>query len=789
MKLYTFLRSLFVIYVLFYGTNKCLAQNRKNVDLPIVVGNKLISIRFEPKIRKLSFIDVKQGRTFISQAFAGEHLIFKSKTSTEDLHFGRGESIVFFRKNAEQVKLTIFQGIPFVFIKSKISVDSYGPKIIEKFAAGTFRMSSEFTTEELITMGTGGLLKADRNPGSYLFLTLAEPKTRHGVVSGWVTHDRGDGVFFSQVNNGQVDIKAQIDYGRLHLTSRGPTETETFVIGSFLDARRGQELFADLLAKQYNIKPNRKSATYCSWYDEYAGKAGNPKSIAEITEFAARRLKSFGFGGIQIDDGWQDGPIIDGPARGFERVNPDGPYKDGLRPVAVNVANEGFRFGLWWIPFGRNHQVPEYSNRLNWFARKKDGSLFTTAKFGGTCLDLTLPEVKKNITSIVEQMKRWGVNYLKMDGLWTGTATEINYINDGYKDDNIGNVSPFFDPSKTQIEAFRDGLKLIRKSGGNNMFLSGCAVSQNMRSLGGAIGLVDAMRVGPDYNHDKQGIRTGPIRASRLYFLNGKVWWNDPDPVKVRTSSAVGAADPGSAGGVSLNTARLAASFVSMSDQFFLVSDYLPHLPDERLDVLKRTIASYQAEIRPIDYFESSIPAKWEAHQKNGSVERNLVGLFNWGKRDTVISVTLKESGLDTKRRYYAFAFWSNKLLPVVTDTLQLQLSPESCEVISVRAVERFPVVISTSKHICQGMNDLSDEVWDASRKTLTGVSSLVGEDLYELRVMNPVKEFDKVKIIISPADKAAGVSTKLVREENMIRVSFHSPVARKVKWGVAFSK
>ena len=43
----------------------------------------------------------------------------------------------------------------------------------------------------------------------------------------------------------------------------------------------------------------------------------------------------------------------------------------------------------------------------------------------------------------------------------------------------------------------RSGLKLVRNAAGKDVFLSGCNLSQNMRSLSGSIGLVDSMRIGP----------------------------------------------------------------------------------------------------------------------------------------------------------------------------------------------------------------------------------------------------------------------------------------------------
>ena len=64
-------------------------------------------------------------------------------------------------------------------------------------------------------MGTAGLKPPDQNPGSYLFLTLADPATRRGVVAGWLTADRGSGVIFSDVPFEHVRFRAQTDYGHL----------------------------------------------------------------------------------------------------------------------------------------------------------------------------------------------------------------------------------------------------------------------------------------------------------------------------------------------------------------------------------------------------------------------------------------------------------------------------------------------------------------------------------------------------------------------------------------------
>jgi formate hydrogenlyase subunit 6/NADH:ubiquinone oxidoreductase subunit I len=88
------------------------------------------------------------------------------------------------------------------------------------------------------------LTAPDGHPGSYAFLAVASPDTRSGVVSGWLSHDRGSGVVFSEIADEAVRMLPQIDYGRLRIHSGQSAESEIFVVGWFDDARLGLEQYA-----------------------------------------------------------------------------------------------------------------------------------------------------------------------------------------------------------------------------------------------------------------------------------------------------------------------------------------------------------------------------------------------------------------------------------------------------------------------------------------------------------------------------------------------------------------
>ena len=746
--------------------------------------------------------DHASGRTFVRAGRldgVAESAAAKEEAVTDPV-FGAGRALVFDRADGGVARLEIYPGLPFVLVRQTVRNGGEEALDIRHAVPATFGVDLGKPASALQTMGTAGLKPAGKNPGSYLFLTAADPETREGVVAGWLTHERGDGVLFSSVDKQSqaVEFKAQIDYGHLRLAP-GQSETlETLLIGHFADARIGQELFADAIKKQYHIKLHPQVNGYCTWYSEVGGltdaKGGagalNEKDIVKLADFAKKELAPFGFSFIQIDDEWQDGAKnpdgsrINGPRRGFMRHKPDGPYPSGMAATAKNLQDRGFTAGLWFLPFAGNHQDKDFPK--DWFMQRRDGMPYETV-WGGTSYDLTKPEVQDYLRNLAKTVHGWGYNYFKMDGLWTGTSSEQVYVNDGYTDDDMGNNKPFFKPDTTNIEAMRLGLKTLREGAGPDVFFSGCCASQNMRSLGGVIGLVDSMRVGPDNGFEWQdwknetmhfeggGIITGPIRANRLYFLHGRVWWNDPDPAYARPA-------------VKLEHAQLLASWVAVAGAFNLNSDWLPGLPPERLDILKRCMPSHGAQARPVDYFETAMPSIWLLRDEKTGTRRDVLGLYNWDSEGKTIRYDAGKAGLKANATYHAFDFWSKQPLPDFKDTFKFDLPKESCKIVAVREAVGHPVLVSTSRHVTQGIVDVAGEKF--ADGALSATSKVVAGDPYELRIagLKDGKGWKFAKAQVSADDAAAGVTIEPVAsEDGWQRLVIRSKDSRSVRWSVEF--
>jgi len=297
-----------------------------------------------------------------------------------------------------------------------------------------------------------------------------------------------------------------------------------------------------------------------------------------------------------------------------------------------------------------------------------------------------------------------------------------------------------------------------------------------MRSYGGAIGLVDGMRVGPDNGSSWDRLLRGPVFGSRHYFLHGRIWHNDPDPVYVREE-------------MPLKHAQLICSWVAISGQLNLSSEWLPGLPAERLDVLKRTMPSHGLLPRPVDLFENDPPRLWLVTDSRRTPRRDVIGVFNWSNQEQQFDYSLDRLGLDPKASYLGFDYWENAATPVIKGRLLLSVPAQSCRIIAVRPASDHPQLLSTSRHVTQGMVDVIDERWENAVRTLRGRSKVVGNDACELRIATggngEVWKLDSVET--SSADREAGVRIEWKQDGGILRARILSPTSREVAWQIKF--
>ncbi|HUT22864.1 MAG TPA: glycoside hydrolase family 36 protein, partial [Sumerlaeia bacterium] len=494
---------------------------------------------------------------------------------------------------------------------------------------------------------------------------------------------------------------------------------------------------------------------------------------------------------VQVDDKWQNGPARAGPCADYSTHRPDGPYPSGMQATAKKIAAAGLTPGLWFLPFASDPRLPAFKDHRDWFVHRKSGRLHKV-RWAGTCLDMTHPGAREYLRGIVSRITReWGFKYIKIDGLWSGMAAKLTYPEPKCREDKLSDAV-FHDPAKTNVEAYRDGLALVRDAAGEDVFILGCCAAQNMRTLGASMGRVDAMRIGRDIGASWEAILPCATIGAHLYFLQGRVWHNDPDCLMLR--------EP-----LTLEQARAWGSWIALSGQLNIVSEWLPGLPPERLEIVKRSMPNHGLCARPLDLFENPLPGIWHLAAGQGENRRHVVGFFNWlPENETSYHLPLTrlepDGGLSPRREpdqepsYVGFDFWSNEFLPPIRGALSATVEPGSCRVLALRRERGHPQVVSTSRHVAQGIGDVIREEWKPRSKTLQGSSLVVPGDPYELRIAVPSAEWRLKRAGVSARNANSGVTVAWEQSGTGIRVVLDAPDRpsargpQRVAWEVGFA-
>jgi hypothetical protein len=203
----------------------------------------------------------------------------------------------------------------------------------------------------------------------------------------------------------------------------------------------------------------------------------------------------------------------------------------------------------------------------------------------------------------------------------------------------------------------------------------------------------------------------------------------------------------------------------------------------ERLNLLKKSLPAHDAVSRPVDLFERQIPAIWFVSDSLSQPGCFVLGLFNWRQQDSLkLNVRLNDLGLDGT--YYCYDYWQQKRLENLSDSIGITVPPASCRILALRRIVDYPVVISTNRHVTQGMIDIRREDWSVAETCLRGQSELVANTPYTLLIALPADSTRwRVRNIMT--EPALPVSFEL--EGQVLRVEFYSVQQQRVEWQIGF--
>jgi alpha-galactosidase len=271
------------------------------------------------------------------------------------------------------------------------------------------------------------------------------------------------------------------------------------------------DLYGSLVKRENRVRINAWNPVgWCSWYHYFGNLTWD--DVVRNVKTARRLRRSLPIEVFQVDDGYER-DIGD-----WLQAKPGYPDLGG---VAEAITRNGFHAGIWTAPFSAAETSDVFTAHPDWMVSEGGRPKFCHWSWNRAihALDLTHPEVQAHLHRFFAALKKAGFDYFKIDFLF-GSAMP------GERRKNV-----------TPIQAFREGLRVIRRAVGES-FILGCGAP-----LLPSAGLVDGMRIGEDtapYWKTRPSAFQGPnayfaLKNSLLrQFMHRRLWLNDPDCVLLR---------------------------------------------------------------------------------------------------------------------------------------------------------------------------------------------------------------------------------------------------------------
>ena len=446
------------------------------------------------------------------------------------------------------------------------------------------------------------------------------------------------------------DMEVEIKPGDRIITA--PIVVLTGISGTELLTQYGELCHQQIKNKILPLKTG-----WNSW-DYYAG-AVQEKDIKENT----LTLKDI-FGDkiqyIVIDEGWECKWGI---------WQPNWKFPEGLKRLCDYTYRQGYIPGIWTAPFLVDCSTPFFREHPEFFASDSNGEVALIPLSYGTMaiLDITIPDVIEFLEDIFHYLRDCGFRYFKIDFL-----------------ECLLQATRFSDRSVGRAQLIREGVSTIRRAIGKDAYLLACGAP-----FEGVIGLVDAVRVTGDIHNYWAHVKTNCRSFSAKFWMNCKLWRNDPDFLIVRTPQT---SDDKwlnrrlvrrpydelhwwmAGRELNITEVKTYALFVFLSGGDIILGDAITKLNSEGLAILKKVLERpLVSPAIPLDLFnpEGEMPSVYIARERDTA----YMGVFNWNDYTKKFSLNLNALNLTHYTRITDF--WTGKSVPV-SRLNNLELKPMS---------------------------------------------------------------------------------------------------------------
>ncbi|QGY46501.1 hypothetical protein GM418_23405 [Maribellus comscasis] len=566
------------------------------------------------------------------------------------------------------------------------------------------------------------------------------------------------------------DTILQLDAGNLSIKNTGDGEYSFKMSGHIGES--SESVFSMNLEKNYlksryvpyyhTLNRERCSKTPTGWmsWNTYFDKATAEDNLNEA-KIGKKYLQPFGCEFWSIES-WQ-GNSDQLPVSNFFNMNlevNEKQFPEGMKQLAEDIRDLGFRPGLWMAPFGTGSEK-FYDEHKNWFLHDKEGKPISSWN-GRYTLDPTVQEALDHLKKMFNKASReWGYEFFKIDGM---SGRSHNYCAHLYERPEIREC--FKDPSYSNpfekcVKTFREGI------GEDRVFLA-C----QGHSSGPEAYYADAARLGADIVHPNQPVKwhnvynQGACTMNQI-FTHNIVMVADPDTLLVHD--------------LPLEEARVSATIVALPGQLTFFGDKLAGLSKSQMKILQQTLPV--ADVRPVSLYPYfSMLQIWNLQIENKLLgDYNVVALFNWEDEAKTISFSMDELGLPAEDEYLIYEFWEQKAYGTITDGFALEVPAHAVRLLSIHKKQDIPQWVSSDRHITQNALELNAYKWDNRNRVIEGEIALVGSFPLTMRLHVP-KGFHL-------ADAQCDGAKCTVKEENdnIMAVTFNPNKTGDFKFKVRF--
>ncbi len=494
---------------------------------------------------------------------------------------------------------------------------------------------------------SGFVLVKNRCSGEALLLGFLTCTQALGIVEVELS-ERGAGL-----------LRAELDWDGVPLRPGARLQLEPLWVGASFDEHELLDAYARAVGAAMGARvPATPRVGWCSWYCLFT--RVTETDVLENLDALSRLRPQLPCDFVQVDDGYQQ-------AVGDWLV-PNEKFPHGMAWLADRIRSAGFDPGIWIAPFLASSGSRLVAEHPDWLVRNRWNrprfAIWNPVWGWRRCyaLDTTHPGALKWLARVIRTLVHdWGYRMLKLDFLYAAAVP-------GKRRDS----------GATRAAALRRGLEVIRDAAGPDTFLLGCGCP-----LAPAVGLVDAMRIGPDVapfwrswlsrwpqrglhgTSAEHAIRNSLTRA----FLHRRWWLNDPDCLLAR--------DRGTR--LTLAEVQALATAIALTGGMAVLSDRVAELSPERLSLVRRALDLRADQARVVDLLEADTP-EWIVARSGQGV---AVAVFNFADAPQRKQVDLSRCDLHLGPDRELGEFWTGERVPLVGGRVDFGvLPPHGCKVV-----------------------------------------------------------------------------------------------------------